>query len=88
VEEITQDAILEIERIHSSYIEFEVAGTNQSLMALCSDDIELCPSDAQPILGRAAVSVRIARGTTVIHRIEITDHRIRGPKWKNMSRRR
>jgi hypothetical protein len=43
MEEITQDAVREIEQIHSSWIEFEVAGQSQSLIALCADDIELWP---------------------------------------------
>jgi len=56
----------------------EVAGQGHSLMALCADDIEFWPPDAQPLLGRAVVSAQMARGTTKIHRIEITDRRIRG----------
>jgi len=47
-------------------------------MALCADDIELWPPDAQPLLGRAAVSAQMARGTTRIHCIEIIERRIRG----------
>jgi ketosteroid isomerase-like protein len=47
-------------------------------MTLCADDIELWPPDAQPVLGRAAVSAQLAHGTTRIHGIEITDRRIRG----------
>ncbi len=47
-------------------------------MALCADDIELWPPDAQPLLGRAAVSAQMAHRTTRIHGIEITDRRIRG----------
>ncbi len=76
--ELTEDSLREIERIHSNWIEFEVAGKIHSLMALCADDIELWPPDAQPLHGRAAVSAHLARGTTRIHRIEITDRRIRG----------
>jgi ketosteroid isomerase-like protein len=76
--ELTKDAVGEIEQIHSSWIEFEVAGQGHSLMALCADDIELWPPDAQPLLGRAAVSALMAHGTTRIHCIEITDRRIRG----------
>jgi len=78
MDELTEDAVREIEQIHSSWIEFEVAGQRQSLMALCADDIELWPPDAWPLLGRAAVSAHMAHGTTRIHRIEITDRRIRG----------
>ncbi len=47
-------------------------------MALCADDIELWPPDAQPLLGRAAVLARMAPGTTRIHRIEIIKRCIRG----------
>ena len=76
--ELTEDAIREIEQIHSTWIEYEVAGDDHSLMALCADDIELWPPDAQPLLGRAAVSAQMARRTTRIHSIEISDRRIRG----------
>ncbi len=76
--ELTKDAVREIEQIHSNWIEYEVAGEGRSLMALCADDIELWPPDAQPLLGRAAVSAQMAHGTTRIHRIETTDRRIRG----------
>jgi len=76
--ELTIDAVREIEQIHSKWIEYEVAEDDHSLMALCADDIELWPPDAQPRLGRAAVSAQIARGMTRIHSIEITDRRIRG----------
>ncbi|WP_433969534.1 nuclear transport factor 2 family protein [Tunturiibacter gelidiferens] len=57
---------------------YEVAGEDHRLMALCDDDIELWPPDAQPLLGRAAVSAQITRGTARVHSIEITDRRIRG----------
>jgi ketosteroid isomerase-like protein len=76
--ELTTDALREIEQIHSSWIEFEVAGEGHSLMAFCADDIELWPPDAQPLRGRAAVSALMAHGTTRIHSIEITDRRIQG----------
>jgi ketosteroid isomerase-like protein len=77
MDELTEDAVREIEQIHSSWVEFEVAGENQNLMALCADDIEFWPPDTQPLLGRAAVSAQMVRGTTRIHCIEITDRRIR-----------
>jgi ketosteroid isomerase-like protein len=75
---LTEDAVREIEQIHSRWIEFEVAGKNHGLVAMCADDIELLPPDAQPVLGRAAVSAWMVRGTTRIQRIEITERRIRG----------
>jgi ketosteroid isomerase-like protein len=78
MDELTEDAVREIEKIHSNWIEFEVAGEDHNLMALCADDIELWPPDAQPLLGRAAVSAQMAHGTTTIYNIEITHRRIRG----------
>jgi ketosteroid isomerase-like protein len=78
MDKLTEDAVREIEQIHSSWIEFEVAGEEHSLMTLCADDIELLPPDAQPVLGRAAVSAQLAQGSTRIHGIEISNRRIRG----------
>src|SRR5438034_8617831 len=78
MDKLTEDAVREIEQIHSSWIEFEVAGDDHSLTALCADDIELWPPDAQPVLGRVAVSAQMARGATRIHSVEIAGRRIRG----------
>ena len=75
---LPEDAVREIEQIHSRWIEFEVAGEDHSLMELCADDIELWPPDAQPLIGRTAVSTWMVRGTTRIHRIEISDRCLRG----------
>jgi ketosteroid isomerase-like protein len=76
--ELRKDAIREIEQIHLNWIEYEVAGDDHKLMALCAEDIELWPPDGQPLRGRAAVSARMFRGTKRIQSIEITDRRIRG----------
>jgi hypothetical protein len=38
MKEITKNAVRGIEQIHSTWIEFEVAGQGQSLRALCADD--------------------------------------------------
>jgi ketosteroid isomerase-like protein len=78
MDELTEADLRKIEQIHSSWIEFEVAGEDHNLMSLCADDIELWPPDAQPLLGRAAVSAQMTPGTTRIHSIEIIDRRIRG----------
>ena len=78
MDKLTEDAVQEIEQIHSSWIEFEIAGDDQSMLALCADDIELWPPDAQPLLGRAAVSAQMAHATTTIYSIEITHRRVRG----------
>ena len=73
MDELTKDAVREIEQIHSNWIELEVAGEDASLLALCADDIEIWPPNAGPLLGREAVSAQMAHGTTRIHSIEITD---------------
>ena len=78
MDELTEDAAREIERVHASWMEFQVAGDDHSLMAMCTDDIELWPPDSQPVIGRGAVSAQMRLGTTRIQRIEITDRRIRG----------
>jgi len=78
MDELTEADVWKIEQIHSDWIEFEVAGEDDSLLALCADDIELWPPNAHPLLGRAAVSAQMAHGTTRIHSIEVTDRRIRG----------
>jgi ketosteroid isomerase-like protein len=75
---LTEDAVREIEQLHSNWIEFERTGDHHSLMALCADDIELWPPDAPPLLGRPAVSAQLSRVTTKIQCIETTDRRIRG----------
>ena len=43
MDELTEADVWEIEQIHSDWIEFEVAGEDHSLLALCADDIELWP---------------------------------------------
>jgi ketosteroid isomerase-like protein len=78
MDELTEDSVREIEQIHSNWIEYEIAGEYSRLIALCADDIELWPPNAQPLRGRAAVSAQTARGPTTIHGIEITDRSIRG----------
>ena len=78
MDELTEHAVRELEQIHSSWIDYEVAGEDHSLMALCADDIELWPPDAAPLIGRAAFSAQMAHRTTSIHSIDISSRRIRG----------
>jgi ketosteroid isomerase-like protein len=78
MDKLTQDDRHQIEQIHSSWIEFEVAGASHNLMTLCADDIELMPPDGQPVCGRAEVAAQLALGTKRIHSIEISGCRIRG----------
>jgi ketosteroid isomerase-like protein len=78
MDKLTEGARRQIEQIHSSWIEFEVAGANHNLLALCADDIELWPPDAQPVCGRSKVAAQLALGTKRIHSIEISGCRIRG----------
>jgi ketosteroid isomerase-like protein len=75
---LTEDDRRHIEQIHSSWIEFEIAGASHNLMTLCADDVEFCPPDAQPVYGRAEVAAYLALGTKRIHSIEISGCRIRG----------
>jgi hypothetical protein len=53
--DLTDDAVREIELLHSNWIEFEIAGDDHSSMALCADDIELWPPDARPLLVNASI---------------------------------
>jgi ketosteroid isomerase-like protein len=76
--DLPPDTVLEIEQMHAKWIKLEIAGEIGSLMALCADDIELWPPDAQPLLGRAMISSSMARGISRIHGIEISERRIRG----------
>ncbi len=78
MDNLTEDAVREIERVHSRWIEFEVAGEDRRLLTLCADDIEFWPPDAQPVRGRTAVLAQLVHGTTRIHGIEISDRCIRG----------
>jgi ketosteroid isomerase-like protein len=78
MDNLTEDAVREIERVHSRWIEFEVAGEDRRLLTLCADDIEFWPPDAQPVRGRTAVLAQLVHGTTRIHGIDISDRCIRG----------
>jgi ketosteroid isomerase-like protein len=60
MDKLTEHDRRQIEQIHSSWIEFEIAGANDSLMTLCSDDIEFFPPDGQPVCGRAEVAAQNA----------------------------
>jgi len=78
MDKLTEDSRRQIEQIHSSWIEFEIAGASHKLMTLCADDIEFWPPNAQPVCGRAEVAAHLAHGTQRIHTIEISACRIRG----------
>ena len=78
MDKLTDDDRRQIEQIHSSWIEFEIAGENDNLMTLCADDIEFCPPDGQPVCGRAEVAAQFAHGTRRVQSIEISARRIRG----------
>jgi ketosteroid isomerase-like protein len=77
--ELTDDNVRTIEKIHSSWIQLELAGEHHRLAELCADEIELWAPNARPVVGRAAFSALLsAREDTRVHAIEITDRRIRG----------
>ena len=75
---LSQESIREIERIHSNWIQIEVAGENRRLLDLCADEIEFWPPDSPPAVGRKAVVDQISSGSERVESIEITDRRIRG----------
>lgn len=78
MDHLTTDTIRTIERLHSAWIELEVAGEAQGLLAYCPEDIELCPPDGPSVYGRNAVLAYLVEGTAQIHSIEITDRRLCG----------
>jgi ketosteroid isomerase-like protein len=78
MDHLTKDAIQTIERLHSAWIELEVAGEAQGLLAFCAEDIELRPPDGPWVHGRDAVLAYLVDGTTQIHSIEISDRRLCG----------
>src|SRR5271168_4660249 len=55
MDHLTKDTIQTIERLHSAWIELEVAGEAQGLLAYCAEDIELRPPDGPSVYGRDAV---------------------------------
>jgi ketosteroid isomerase-like protein len=78
MDELADEDVREIERVHSSWMEFELAGDGERVMELCADDVELWPPDGKRVVGRGAVSAQVSGGTAMIHGIEISDRRIRG----------
>jgi ketosteroid isomerase-like protein len=74
---LSEDAVRDIEQIHSNWMKLEVAGDEHGLLTLCADDIQFCPPDAESLHGRNSVSQFVA-ATTRIHNIEISGRRIRG----------
>jgi ketosteroid isomerase-like protein len=78
MDDLSENAVRQIERIHSAWIEYEIAGEVHRLVEFCADDVELWPPDSEPVLGRTALSEVLKRGTARIHRIEISGRRIRG----------
>jgi hypothetical protein len=72
MKKLTEDAIQNIEFIHSSWLSLEIAGENHKLMEFCADDVQFWPPDEQPLFRCRAVSARIAQQTKRVHRIEIS----------------
>jgi ketosteroid isomerase-like protein len=75
---ITQEAIRQIELIHSSWLRFEVAGEHHKLVSLCADDVQLRPPDEVPLVGRNAVLAWLAQDVKRVHHIEINDFQVAG----------
>ena len=55
MDHLTKDTIQTIERLHSAWIELEVAGEAQGLLACCAEDIELRPPHGPSVYGRDTV---------------------------------
>lgn len=73
----TPDALEQIQRVHSIWIQCELAQDTNGVLALCSDEIELRPPNAAPVVGRAAVCAYLIRSRTRVHDINISDLRVR-----------
>ncbi|MGF7182900.1 YybH family protein [Tunturiibacter psychrotolerans] len=78
MDHLTDETIQTIERLHSAWMELEVAGEAQGLLACCAEDIELRPPDGPSVYGRDAVLAYLEEGTAQIHSIEISDRRLCG----------
>jgi ketosteroid isomerase-like protein len=78
MDHLTKDTIQTIERLHSAWIDLEVAGDAQGLLACCAEDIELRPPDGPSVYGRDAVLAHLVEGSAQIHSIEISDRRLCG----------
>jgi len=73
-----KDTIRTIERLHSKWIDLEVAGEAHGLLSCCAEDIELRPPDGPSVHGRDAVLAHLTKGIASIHSIEISDRRLVG----------
>lgn len=78
MDHLTKDTIRTIERLHSKWIDLEVAGEAYGLLGCCAEDIELRPPDGPSVHGRDAVLAHLAEGIARIHSIEISDRRLFG----------
>ena len=73
MDSLTKDTIQAIERLHSAWIELEVAGEVQRLLLCCAEDIELRPPAGPSVCGREAVLAHLLEGHVQVHSIEISD---------------
>jgi ketosteroid isomerase-like protein len=78
MDHLTKETIEKIERLHSTWIDLEVAGETHGLLGCCTEDIELRPPDGPSVYGRDAVLAHLVEGTAQIHSIEISDRHIFG----------
>jgi len=78
MDHLPKDTIQTIERLHSTWIDLEVAGKAHGLLAFCAEDIELRPPDGPSVYGRDAVLAHLVDGTAQIHSIEISDRHLSG----------
>jgi ketosteroid isomerase-like protein len=78
MDHLPKDTIQTIERLHSTWIDLEVAGKAHGLLAFCAEDIELRPPDGPSLYGRDAVLAHFVEGTAQIHSIEISHRHLSG----------
>jgi ketosteroid isomerase-like protein len=71
------DNVADIEQLHSEWMKCELTQDIAGLLALCSDDIELWPPEADIVSGREAVSAYLCGGRSRIENIEISQLRVR-----------
>ena len=73
MDHLTKDTIQTIERLHSAWIEFEVAGKHKACWLAALKISNYVLPDGPSVYGRNAVLAYLMEGTAQIHSIEISD---------------
>ena len=67
-----------IEQLHTSWLNYERAGDNLSLLKLCTDDVMWLPPNSPALIGQQAIIRWLLSSEAKIIKVEITDLLIRG----------